>query len=93
MALNLELTDTLFTYFNLFVLLFCVTLYLVVAVDPCLEWIPIEKHTKKWFLQQVNFTVNNEYTCLHAVSKEKVFLGKSVKIRSGGHISRMFLFI
>ena len=52
MALSLELTDT-FNYrfflnrfsvcFNLFVLLFLVTPHLVVAVQHCMELIPIKK--------------------------------------------------
>ena len=51
MALSLELTDIYCRFFlnrcpvyvNLFVLLFLATLCLVVAVQPCMEWIPIKK--------------------------------------------------
>ena len=32
---------------NLFVFLFLVTPCVVVAVQPCMEWIPIEKEKKK----------------------------------------------
>ena len=38
---SLELPDT-YVSFNLFVLLFLVTPCLVVAVQPCMEWIPIK---------------------------------------------------
>ena len=34
-------------YFNLFVLLFFVTPYLVVAVQPCMELMPIKEKTRK----------------------------------------------
>ena len=36
-------------YFNLFVLLFLVTPYLAVAVQPCVEWIPIKE--KKFYVK------------------------------------------
>ena len=55
MALCLELTDSL--YFNLFglIFLFLVTPCLVVAVQPCMEWIPIKKKYKT-FLASLKFT-------------------------------------
>ena len=37
----------IFVCFNLFVLLFVVTLCLLVTVQPCKEWIPIKKNKKK----------------------------------------------
>ena len=53
-ALSLELRDFRFflnrfpVCFNLFVLLFLVTSCLVVAVQPCMEWISIKKSSNKY---------------------------------------------
>ena len=45
--------------FNLFVLFFFVIPYLIVAVQPCMEWIPIRKNA---------ISVKGKYTDLGSIS-------------------------
>ena len=57
-------------YFNLLVLLFLATPCLVVAVQPCMEWIPIKKRKKKFVLDSL---INKVANLLKRDSKQVFF--------------------
>ena len=69
--------------FSLFVLLFLVTPYLVVAVWPCMEWIPIEKRKFRSYQLQAKGTVKRTLSNLffQYLCDKKHFstLNKSIK--------------